>query len=236
MIVSTTWRALPATLCTFLEKRPSSGSELQTAIKAGAVRLRLAGAALANPTAEALEPAVTKTHYYLGDDPAQWLRDVPNFKRILYNDVYPGVDIIFYGTPKHVEYDFIVSPGASWEQIRLRFEGAEEILLRPDGHLVLKLLLHGEFVQPPPVIYQESGNGTREPIEGSFRLADDGKVTFRVGSYDPSRPLIIDPVILLYLGYLGGTSFFDDPTDIATDSTGAAYVVGQPLPQTFQPR
>ncbi len=200
----------------------------------GALGMRLIGA-LPDAATEALEPAVTKTHYYVGSDPARWLKDVPNFKRILYNNVYPGVDISFYGNPQQVEYDFIVSPGASWEQIRLRFEGAEDISLAPDGRLVLKLR-DGEFVQPPPVIYQERVDGTRELIEGSFVLAGAGEVAFQVGSYDPSRPLVIDPIILLYLGYLGGftsPASLDDPTDIATDSTGAAYVVGQTTSTDF---
>ncbi len=207
--------------------RQGSGSESQT----GVVGMRLAGG-LPDPAADALEPAITKSHYYLGNDPAQWLSSVPHFKRILYREVYPGVDLVFYGTPKHLEYDFVVSPGASWQQIRLQFEGAKDVSLSPDGQLVLKLQ-RGEFVQPPPVMYQETGDGTREPIEGSFVLAGDDEVAFRVGSYDHSRPLVIDPVIVLYLGYLGGSSFTDNPNDIATDSTGAVYVAGQTFSSDF---
>ena len=194
------------------------------------LRMRLKGG-LAAPSVRPLEPVATKSHYYRGNDPSQWVTNVPHHKRIRYSEVYPGVDLVFYGTSGNLEYDFIVSPGASWEQIRLQFEGVDDLSISPNGHLVLKLK-NGEIVQPPPTIYQESQNGERLPIGGSYVLAGSREVAFRVKAYDRSRPLIIDPEVL-YLGYLGGSTFTDDPRDIATDSTGAAYVTGQTFSSDF---
>ena len=206
--------------------RHGSSREASTQV----LRMRLAGG-LPAPSVRPLEAAATKSHYYLGNDPAKWLTNVPHYKRILYSEVYPGDDLVFYGTPGHLEYDFIVSPGASWEQIRLQFEGVDDLSLSPEGHLVLKLK-DGEIVQPPPVIYQETSDGKRFLIDGCYVLAGPREVAFRVGSFDPAIPLVIDPEVL-YLGYLGGSSFTDDPHDIATDSAGAAYVTGQTFSSDF---
>ena len=145
--------------------------------------------------------------------------------------MYPGVDLVLYGNPGQLEYDFVVSPGASWEQIRLHFEGIENLSINAGGQLVLKLQA-GEMVQPLPVIYQETSDGKRLPIDGSYVLAGPREVTFRVGSFDPAIPLVIDPTIL-WLGYLGGSSEADTPHDIATDSSGAAYVTGQTFSSDF---
>ena len=188
------------------------------------IRMQLVGSN-PDPSGQAIEPVETRTHYYLGNDPDRWITGVPHTRRVLYSEVYPGIDLVLYGTQGQLEYDFIVSPGASWEQIRLRFEGTEELSLSPRGELILKLQ-SGELVQRPPVVYQETPGGERLSVEGSYVLAGSGQVAFRVGAYDPTRPLIIDPVII-YLGYLGGSDYTDDPYDIASDSTGAAYVTGQ---------
>ena len=138
--------------------------------------------------------------------------------------MYPGVDLVLYGNPGQLEYDFVVSPGASWEQIRLHFEGIENLSINAGGQLVLKLQA-GEMVQPLPVIYQETSDGKRLPIDGSYVLAGPREIAFRVGSFDPAIPLVIDPTIL-WLGYLGGSSTVDDPYSITTDSSGASYVTG----------
>ena len=195
------------------------------------VLLMRLGGGLPAPSVRPLEAAATKSHYYLGNDPAKWLTNVPHYKRILYSEVYPGVDLVFYGTPGNLEYDFIVSPGASWEQIRLQFEGIDNLSIHPEGQLVLKLQ-SGEMVQPPPVIYQETSAGKRLLIDGSYVLVGPREVAFRVGSFDPAIPLVIDPTIL-WLGYLGGTSFVDDPNGITTDSIGASYVTGNTFSSDF---
>ena len=206
--------------------RRGSGPEASVKV----LRMRLAGG-LAAPSVRPLQAVATKSHYYLGNDPAKWLTDIPHYERILYSEVYPGVDLVFYGTPGHLEYDFIVAPGASWEQIRLQFEGIENLSINAGGQLVLKLQA-GEMVQPLPVIYQETSDGKRLPIDGSYLLADPHEVAFRVGSFDPAIPLVIDPTIL-WLGYLGGSSTVDDPNGIATDSSGASYVTGSPFSSDF---
>ena len=215
-----------------------SGGELLLGLRHGSgpeapaeiLRMRLEGG-LAAPSVRPLEPVATKSHYYRGNDPSQWVTNVPHYKRVRYSEVYPGVDLVLYGTPGDLEYDFIVSPNASWQQIRLQFEGVDDLSIGPGGQLVLKLK-QGEIVQPPPTIYQESHDGQRLPIRGSYILAGSREVAFHVESYDHTSPLVIDPEVL-YLGYLGGTSFTDNPHDIATDSTGAAYVTGQTFSSDF---
>src|SRR5262249_8142277 len=145
-------------------------------------------------------------NYYIGNDPAQWHTDVPLYARVQYRDVYPGIDLIYYGTSqRQLEYDFVVSPGADPGTIRLALAGANGIDIDAQGNLVLHTAL-GDVMQHAPVMYQEV-NGVRQAVSGAFALdsvaasvplavVTTGTVvaTFHVGDYDPSLPLVIDPV------------------------------------------
>ncbi len=184
-----------------------------------------------NPEIRALDPLPGKSHYFVGSDRNRWRTDIPAFARVEYRDVYPGVNVVFYGNQKQLEYDFIVSPGADPGSIRLEFEGVEGIGLDEAGDLILRTQ-GGEVVQKAPVVYQDV-NGVRTPVAGRYVLSGTGpgesgsgahRVGFQVASYDARRPLVIDPV-LSYSTYLGG-SVTDVGYGIAVDSAGNAYVTG----------
>jgi len=161
-------------------------------------------------------------NYFVGDDPAQWRANIPTFGGVEYQGVYQGIDLVYYGNQRQLEYDFVVAPGADPSSIRLAFGGADQMSLDAQGNLVLHTV-GGDVIQRAPVLYQQTGED-RTPVDGSFRL-EGNQVTFQVGSYDTGRPLVIDPV-LSYSTYLGGIGF-DAGNAIAVDAAGSAYVTGQ---------
>lgn len=184
------------------------------------VRLRLAGASPA-ALATGAEPLPGRANYFIGNDQALWRTNVPTYARVHQQGVYPGIDLVHYGNQKQLEYDFIVAPGADPRLIALDFDGAEEVTLDADGDLVLRLP-NGELRQHKPVIYQEI-DGDRRAIDGGYTL-DGRQARFRLGNYDPTRPLVIDPV-LVYSTYLGGAAR-EFGYGIAVDATGNIYVGG----------
>src|SRR5262249_18371851 len=148
-----------------------------------------------------LDPLPGTTNYLIGNDPAQWHTGIANYARAEYQNVYPGIDLVYYGNQRKLEYDFVVAPAASAKVITLAFQGAEGLSLAAKG----KLGLHaggGAVVELAPVLSQESG-GARQAVSGRYLLEGDGQVGFAVGAYDASKPLIIDPV-LSYSTYLFG--------------------------------
>jgi len=185
------------------------------------VRMQLAGA---NPLArtEGEERLPGTANYFLGNDPAKWHANIPTFTRVRYREVYPGVDLVYYGNQRQLEYDFILAPGARGEAIRLRFEGAKTLKLDAHGNLEVAAN-NGSIAFHKPEIYQLV-RGERTPVEGGFTLLAGKTVGFSLGAYDRSKPLVIDP-ILAYSSYLGGNDQ-DYIVALASDSSGAAYVTG----------
>ena len=169
-----------------------------------------------------LEQQTGKSNYFIGNDPTQWRTNLPNYAKVHYHGVYPGVDLVYHGNQQQLEYDFVVAPGADPRKIALRMKGAKRLELNADGDLVLHTSAESVRLRKP-VIYQESG-GLRTEVAGGFVLAAKNTVKFRIGKYDSNKPLIIDPV-LSYSTFLGGTNF-DEGAAIAVDSFGNAYVTG----------
>ena len=165
------------------------------------VRMQLAGA---DPAAAATgaSPLPGKSNYFIGNEPANWHRNIPQFARVRYQDVYPGVDLVYYGNQGQLEYDFEVAPGADPSSIAWRFQGQDKAQLDGGGNLVLATG-NGEVTLNAPRIYQQFGSEQR-PVAGRFALRDDGKVGFELSAYDRARALVIDPV-LTYSSYFGGS-------------------------------
>jgi hypothetical protein len=194
-----------------------------------------------------LDPLPGIVNYFIGDDPSKWRTNIPTYQKIGYKDLYPGIDLVYYGNQGHLEYDLVVAPGADPTQIMLAFDGAEQIAVDELGDLVLilprsatetageaTLRLH------KPVVYQKDERGEKHLLDGNYVLRgaetmaahptvalhvrETQYVAFQVSSYDANRPLIIDPV-LSWATYLGGHGT-DFGLGIAVDVGGNAYVTG----------
>jgi len=177
-----------------------------------------------NPRMIGLREMDYKCNYLIGNDPNDWHTDVPNYQAIVYENVYDGIDLKYYGNGTHMEYDFIISPGADPSQIAVQYEGTKSLSIDAVGRLVVETEW-GKVVEQRPVIYQVESD-IRIPVEGIYRLQGDNSFGFELSSdYDPALPLVIDP-ILTYSTYLGGSSEYDQSNSIAVDASGAAYVTG----------
>jgi Beta-propeller repeat len=161
-------------------------------------------------------------NYIRGADSKTSITGIPTYGCVRYQDAYPGVDLVYHGDGRQLEYDFVVDAGADPEQIQLRFKGASKLTVNAAGELVLHTAA-GELPQPRPVVYQEI-DGVRRTIAGSYLLKGRDQVGFGIGDYDRSRPLTIDP-LLAYSTYFGGSGD-EIGWDIAVDAAGNAHIVG----------
>jgi uncharacterized protein (TIGR03437 family) len=162
-----------------------------------------------------------KSHYYIGNDPKNWRTNVASYAQVEYQQVWPGIDLVYYGNQRRLEYDFIIAPGAQPETISFTFDGADKVKLDAQGNLILHVA-DGEVVMQKPFVYQEV-NGARREIAGSYQIQNQ-LVGFHIGEYDKNLPLVIDPV-LVYSTYLGPASP-DIANDIAVDQAGNVYITG----------
>ena len=185
------------------------------------IAFRLMGASpLATGRGRHMLPGVT--NYLIGNDPRRWRTGLRSFAEVEYRDVYPGVDLVYYGNQRRLEFDFVVAPGADYRAIGLTFSGSTRVSIDAQGNLVLATD-SGNLVQHAPTIYQVDA-GTRRSVRGGYVIHEGGRVGFQVGSYDPGLPLIIDPV-LTYSSYLGGARE-ERAAGVAVDASGNMYVAG----------
>ena len=189
------------------------------------VRLQLVDA---NPAADIAgrDLMSAKANYFIGNEPSQWRAGIPLFSKVRVDEVYPGVQVIYYANQSaQLEYDFVLKPDAAPERIRFRITGADSVQVDASGNLVLKIDSE-EIRQHQPVAYQEV-HGIRTPVAASYHLNADGTVGFALGQYDRSLPLTIDPV-LDFLTYLGGKKL-ELGHGIAFDGNTNIYVAGETL-------
>jgi hypothetical protein len=168
-------------------------------------------------------PLAGRSNYLVGHDPAKWRAGVETFAAVRYEGVYEGVDAVFYGIQKRLEYDFEVAPGADPSQIRLRFEGQRAAEVTDGGDLVLRLG-GGEVRQQRAFAYQRDGAALDE-VDARYTVGSDGRVGLTLGAYDATRPLVVDP-ILVYGDFIGGSSSFERAGSIAVDAAGNTYLTG----------
>jgi hypothetical protein len=173
-----------------------------------------------------------RSNYFIGNDSSKWQKQVPHFSRVRMSGVYSGVDLIYYGNPQQLEYDFVVAPGADSKAIHLQISGSRRIYLDRSGNAVLRTAA-GAVQLKHPTSYQVI-EGVRKSIEGYFRLVSTDQLQIEVGPYDRSKPLVIDPV-LTYAVALGGANG-NQPTSITgveLDATGNVYVAGSTCATDF---
>ncbi len=191
------------------------------------LEMTLAGA---NPSVvvQGMDKLPGKTNYLIGNDPKRWRHNVPTFAKARYSDIYPGIDLVYYGNQSKLECDFNVKPGADPHSIRLDFRGSHFIRIENDGDLLVKAA--GNQIRfSKPIVYQiispQGGAATqRRSVDGHY-AAHGHEVRFEIGAYDKTKALVIDP-ILSYSTFLGGSSA-EFGSAIAVDSGGNAYVTGQ---------
>ncbi len=185
----------------------------------------------ASPTFSGQQQLPSTSNYFVGTNPAGWHPDVPNFARAVLSNVYPGIDVAFYGTnSRTLEYEFIVHAGASPSAIQLNWEGVSGLSTDQQGNLDLQTA-DGALVEQAPVVYQAGAAGARQSVTVSTVLNPGGTVGFQVGSYDATKDLVIDPV-LAFSTYLGGSGN-DYAYGAAVDPTGDSYVVGSTASTNF---
>jgi hypothetical protein len=179
-------------------------------------------------TLEAQKQLAGKVNYLVGDDPAKWQQRLPTHAQLLYGGLWPGIDMAVRGEGGKLKYEFHLNPGASVEDVRLAYRGAEGLSVGAGGELLIQTSLE-VLKDAAPVSYQRI-RGERVPVESRYVLTGDGGYGFRVGSYDPRYPLIIDPG-LAYSTFLGGTEIERGEGIAVRD--GNAYVTGTTFSADF---
>ena len=170
-----------------------------------------------------------KVNYLIGNDASKWQTGLPTFGNVQVTELYPGINMVFHGNQRQLEYDFTIAPGANPESIKMQFQGVDKISITPEGGLVLKIGNH-ELRQPAPEIFQTIG-GVRNLIAGGYKVLDSQTVAFKISQYDHLLPLVIDPVLgfsTFFGGNLGETAWA-----IAVDTNGFTYIAGETVSKAF---
>jgi uncharacterized repeat protein (TIGR01451 family) len=209
-------------------KLPPSFEQSASVLPPSTVRLQLIGS---NTKAEVsgLDPLPGKSNYFMGNDPARWHTDVPSYAKVRYSNIYPGIDLVYYGNREgRLEHDFVVAPGADPSAIAIGLRSSDGVVQDQNGNLTLHAKT-GDLTLRSPLVYQTTG-GQRKTIPATYLLANN-QIRFQLGNYDRNAPLVIDPV-LQYTAVYGGTSN-DHAQAVAVDGAGNAYVTGDTVSVDF---
>ncbi|WP_437592842.1 SBBP repeat-containing protein [Sorangium sp. So ce1000] len=198
----------------------------EASLPSWAVRLEFEGHR-AGAVPEGKGPTGAVVSYFAGPR-EQWRTGLPTYAAVVYDDLWPGVDLEISGTARALKYQLVVAPGADPAQIRLTYRGASAVRLTEGGQIEVSTPAGG-FTDDAPLSFQDTPEG-RVPVTSAYALeapAPDGARTYglRLGAYDRTLPLVIDPAVLIYCGFIGGSGS-DDGEDIAVDLAGNAYVTG----------
>jgi hypothetical protein len=185
------------------------------------LRIKLVGANT-EPAFAGIDELPGKSNYLKGNQSANWHVSIPNYRKVAERGIYSGIDLIYYGTQRQLEYDFVVSPGADPRIIQLAIDGPKKLHIDAQGELVASIE-GGEVRLKKPVAYQDIDGG-KQTVAANYVLRREGGVAFRLGKYDSSRTLVIDP-ILSYSTYLGGSNI-DGANAIAVAPDKTAFITG----------
>ncbi len=184
----------------------------------------------ADPVVVGTDKMASYSNYYLGSSPDHWRTNIPNYRAIIYQDIYPGIDLKYYGDGRQMEYDFVVSPGADPDCIKVRYEGAKSMSVNAAGELVIETDW-GRIVEQAPLVYQII-DGQRRRLHGAYALTSEATFGFRLAdNYNPAYAVVVDPK-LVYSSYFGGSQV-DFGGDIAVDDSGYIYWAGTASSSTF---
>ncbi len=157
-------------------------------------------------------------NFLTGDQPQRWKTNLPTYQKILYTNLYPGIDLTYGAAGDRIKSEFLIAPGADPHQIRIQYSGADRLSIESNGDLLITGA-GAEAREEAPVVLQHGA-----PIPGRYVLLDSQTVGFEIGAYDSTQPLLIDPV-LSYATYFGGTGM-SDITGLAVDASGDLYITG----------
>ena len=188
---------------------------------AGVLRVTLAGANFSASYA-GLDELPGKSNYIIGKRPENWRTNIPNYRKVVRRGIYHGIDLIYYGTQRQLEYDFVVSPGANPRLIQLDFRGAASLRTDSAGNLIVNVA-DGELRMQRPLAYQQVA-GAKHIVAANYILKGPSSVGFQLGGYDQELPLVVDPT-LAYSTYLGGSNI-DGTNGIAVAPDATAFIVG----------
>jgi hypothetical protein len=205
------------TFALYLPEEEESQSEAPTS--RWIVKLDFVGANAVRPAGQDRTEAIIS---YFKGSPSEWRAGLPTYSQIVYRELWEGIDLAYSGTGDGLKYEFRVAPGADPSHIRLAYRGAD-LRLNGAGRLEVSTP-YGGFQDAAPVAYQEM-DGRRVPVDVHYALGDAATYSFRLGAYDPALPLVIDPVVLVYCGFIGGSEY-DQGRGIAVDASGNAYIAG----------
>jgi uncharacterized repeat protein (TIGR01451 family) len=185
-------------------------------------RIHLLGAS-PSPEILGMDELLGKVNYILGNDPTQWRTNVPTYAKVIYKNVYPGIDMVYRGDQGKLEFDFIVHPGADPKRIQLDDFEARARVLEKSGSITYdypggKITLNRPFSYVP-------ARTKREEIASNFVVRKNGHISFWVEHYNPAETLVIDPS-LSYSTFLGGGTTYFAPSKVAVDGKGEAIVIG----------